>query len=54
MKVLSLGGAGAVCQYATRDLVEFSDFDQIVIGDYNITAAEKLVAEIGDHRVKAL
>jgi len=54
MRVLSLGGAGAVCQYATRDLAEFSDFDQIVIGDYNITAAEKLAAEIGDPRVQAL
>jgi len=54
MRVLSLGGAGAVCQHATRDLAEFSDFDQIVIGDYNVAAAEKLAAEIGDPRVQAL
>ncbi|MBL7183392.1 MAG: saccharopine dehydrogenase NADP-binding domain-containing protein [Anaerolineae bacterium] len=54
MRVLSLGGAGAVCQHATRDLAEFSDFDQIVIGDYNVAAAEKLAVEIGDPRVKAL
>jgi len=54
VKVLSLGGAGAVCQHATRDLAEFSDFDQITIGDYNVTAAEKLAAEIGDPRVKVL
>jgi lysine 6-dehydrogenase len=54
MKVLSLGGAGAVCQHATRDLAEFSRFDQIVIGDYDIGAAEKLAAEIGDPRVSAL
>ena len=53
MKVLSLGGAGAVCQHATRDLVEFSQFDQIVIGDYNLAAAEKLAAEIGDPRLTA-
>ena len=33
MRVLSLGGAGAVCQYATRDLAEFSDFVEIVRGD---------------------
>ena len=46
MRVLSLGGAGAVCQHATRDLAEFSDFDQIVIGDCNVAAAEKLAAEI--------
>ncbi len=54
MKVLSLGGAGAVCQHATRDLAESSDFDQIVIGDYNVAAAEKLAAEIGDPRVQVL
>jgi saccharopine dehydrogenase-like NADP-dependent oxidoreductase len=54
MKILSLGGAGAVCQHATRDLVEFSDFDQIIIGDYNVAAAEKLAAEIGDPRLQAL
>ena len=51
MRVLSLGGAGAVCQHATRDLAEFSDFDQSVIGDYNLAAAEKLAADIGDPRL---
>ena len=48
MKILSLGGAGAVCRYATRDLAEYSDSDQaeaIVIGDYNVAAAEELAAE---------
>jgi len=54
MKILSLGGAGAVCQHATRDLAEFSDFDEIVIGDYNVAAAEKLAAEIGDPRLRVL
>ncbi len=54
MKILSLGGAGAVCQHTTRDLAKFSDFDQIVIGDYNVAAAEKLAAEIGDPRVQVL
>ena len=46
MKILSLGGAGAVCRHATRDLAEFSDFDSIVIGDRNVVAAEKLAADI--------
>ncbi len=54
MKVLSLGGAGAVCEHTTRDLVEYSDFEQIVIGDYNLAAAQKLADDIGDPRVKAL
>ena len=54
MKVLSLGGAGAVCQHATRDLAQYSDFEQIVVGDYNVEAAEKLVADIGDPRLQVL
>jgi lysine 6-dehydrogenase len=54
MRVLSLGGAGAVCRHTTRDLTEFSDFDEVVIGDYNVAAAEELAADIGDPRVKVL
>lgn len=54
MKVLSLGGAGAVCQYTTRDLAEFSDFNEIVIGDVNVEAAEKLAADIGDPRLQVM
>ena len=54
MRVLSLGGAGAVCQHATRDLAQYSDYDEIVIGDYDIGAAERLAAEIGDQRLRIL
>ncbi|MGD2177430.1 MAG: saccharopine dehydrogenase NADP-binding domain-containing protein [Anaerolineae bacterium] len=54
MKVLSLGGAGAVCQHATRDLAAYSDFDEIVIGDYDVAGAKKLAAKIGDPRLKVL
>jgi lysine 6-dehydrogenase len=54
MRVLSLGGAGAVCQHATRDLAQFSDYDEIVIGDYDVGAAERLAAEIGDVRLRVL
>jgi lysine 6-dehydrogenase len=52
MKVLSLGGAGAVCGHATRDLAEYSDFEEIIIGDYDMTAAQALAAQIGDPRLK--
>jgi lysine 6-dehydrogenase len=54
MRILSLGGAGAVCQHATRDLVEFSAFDEIAVGDYNVAVAEKLAAELGDARLRVL
>jgi saccharopine dehydrogenase-like NADP-dependent oxidoreductase len=32
----------------------YSDFSEIVIGEYNVAAAEKLVAEIGDPRLKVM
>ncbi len=54
MRILALGGAGAVCQEATKDLAEFSDFEEIVVADYNLTAVKKLIAEIGDPRLTAL
>ncbi len=54
MRVLSLGGAGAVCQHATRDLCEYSSFDEIVIGEANLAAAERLAAQIGDVRLRVL
>jgi lysine 6-dehydrogenase len=52
MKVLSLGGAGAVCRHATRDLAEFSDFEQIIIGDWDMDAAKALAAELDDPRLE--
>jgi lysine 6-dehydrogenase len=52
MRVLSLGGAGAVCRHATRDLCQHSSFDEIVIAEANLSAAERLAAEIGDARLK--
>lgn len=52
MRILSLGGAGAVCRHATRDLAEFSSFEEIVIGDYNVSAADALKAQIDDPRLR--
>ena len=54
MKVLVLGGAGAVCQHTTRDLAQTSNFDDIIVADYNLDAAQALVAEIGDARLRAV
>ena len=53
MRILSLGGAGAVAEHTTRDLAAFTDYE-IVIGDYNVAAAEKIAADIGSPRVSAL
>ncbi|HHH41786.1 MAG TPA: hypothetical protein ENK56_07245 [Chloroflexi bacterium] len=54
MRALVLGGAGAVCREATRDLAQYSDFDEIVVADYNVAAAQALVDEIGDPRLRVI
>jgi saccharopine dehydrogenase-like NADP-dependent oxidoreductase len=54
MRVLALGGAGAVCQEATKDLAQYSDFEEVVVADYNLPAVEKLIGELGDARLKPL
>ena len=41
MRALVLGGAGAVCKETTRDLAQYSDFEEIVVADYNMEAATK-------------
>jgi lysine 6-dehydrogenase len=53
MRILCLGGAGAVCQHAVRDLVQFSDFREIVVADRDLPAAQALVAELADPRLAA-
>ncbi|MBW8011530.1 MAG: hypothetical protein FVQ83_09880 [Chloroflexi bacterium] len=54
MRVLVLGGAGAVCNETTRDLARNSDFDEIVVADYNLDAAKELTESIGDQRLKPI
>jgi hypothetical protein len=48
VRVLALGGAGAVCSEATRALVRYSDFSEIVIGEIDVEKGKGLAAEIGD------
>lgn len=54
MRALVLGGAGAVCQETTRDLAQYSDFEEIIVADYNLPAVERLLASVGDSRLKPL
>jgi lysine 6-dehydrogenase len=54
MRTLVLGGAGAVCSETTRDLAQYSKFDEIVVAEYNLDAAHQLITEIGDPRLKAV
>ena len=51
MKVLCLGGAGKICREASLDLVQFSGFDEITIGDYDEQAGREVVQWLNDPRV---
>jgi lysine 6-dehydrogenase len=51
MKVLCLGGAGKICRESTLDLVQFSDFDEITIGDYDEKAGHEVVKWLNNPRV---
>ena len=51
MKVLCLGGAGKICREAAHDLVEFSSFEKITIGDFNEKVGREVVEWLNDARV---
>jgi lysine 6-dehydrogenase len=50
-KAFCLGGAGRITREAALDLVQFSDFEQITIGDFNETAGQEAAAWLNDPRV---
>lgn len=55
MRILALGGAGAVAREATRDLCRFGNvFREIVIADIDPGKAEHLAREIGDPRLRVV
>jgi len=55
MRILALGGAGAVAREATRDLCQFGSlFREIVIADIDPEKAERLAREIGDPRLRVI
>lgn len=51
MRVLCLGGAGRICRESAYDLVQFSGFQKITIGDYNEKAGQEVVEWLNDPRV---
>ena len=48
MRVIALGGAGAMTQIAVKDLAGKKGVKELVIADYNIGAAEALARGLGD------
>ena len=51
MKVLCLGGAGKICRESTLDLVQFSDFEEITLGEYDKNTGREVVRWLNDPRV---
>src|SRR2546425_360651 len=54
MKIMVLGGCGAMGSEATRDLARTSDFEEIVIADADVARAQALAGELGSGRVRAI
>jgi saccharopine dehydrogenase (NAD+, L-lysine forming) len=52
-EIIVLGGAGAVGSVAVKNLIKSGDFTSIIIGDYNLAAAEALAADINAPGVSA-
>jgi len=51
VKILVLGGAGAIGSEATKDLVKTSSFSEVVLGDLAEERTEKFISELGDSRL---
>lgn len=51
-KIIVLGGVGAMAGETTIDLVNTSEFDEIMVADIDIAKAERFTGELGDERLK--
>ena len=53
-KILILGGVGAMAGETTMDLVNTSEFDEIMVADIDIAKAESAAAEMKDERLRVV
>ena len=51
MKVFCLGAAGRISRESVLDLVQYSDYEKITIGDFNYEEACKVAKWLNDPRV---
>jgi len=51
-RILVLGGVGAMATETTSDLVETSDFEEIMVADINIGKVETFIGKLNDKRLK--
>ena len=54
MRILILGGAGAMGSETTKDIVNTSDFSEIVIGDVALERTKELVSKLNDERLSVV
>lgn len=54
MKIVVFGGAGDMGSEAVRDIASAKDLDSLVIADYNLKAAEKLVSSLKCDKASAI
>jgi lysine 6-dehydrogenase len=54
MKILVLGGAGAMGSETTKDLVNTSDFTEIAIGDIDVEKVKSFISKLNDERLSAI
>lgn len=54
MRMLVLGGAGAIGSEATKDLVNRSDFSEIVLGDIAVERTKEFISKLGDKRLSVV
>jgi len=54
MKILAIGGGGAMGKAATRALINMPIFEEIIIGDLNLEAAQNWAQKLNDKRVRAI
>ena len=52
MKVLVLGGAGAMGQVIVRDLLQWADIDRVSIGDVDLSRAQRFAKQLATAQVK--
>lgn len=54
LSLLALGGVGAVGKSALLDVLQYGDFERIVVGDIDAARARRIVREIGDERLSVV
>ena len=52
-KILVLGGVGAMATETTIDLVQTSDFEEIMVADIDLAKIESFIKDTGDSRLRA-